>query len=43
VVGPNAAQGVLFAMQTALILMLLAAALLTAEVMFGPKRSQEGH
>jgi uncharacterized membrane protein YjjP (DUF1212 family) len=43
VVGPNAAQGVLFAMQTALILMLLAAGLLTAEVMFGPKRSQEGH
>ena len=41
VIGPNVAQGVQFVMQTALILLLLAAGLMTAEVMFGPKRPEE--
>jgi uncharacterized membrane protein YjjB (DUF3815 family) len=41
VIGPNAEQGVVFVMQTALILLLLAAGLTTAEVMFGPRRPEE--
>jgi hypothetical protein len=38
VLGPNAEEGVRFAMQTALTLLLLVAGLTTAEVVFGPKR-----
>jgi uncharacterized membrane protein YjjB (DUF3815 family) len=38
VLGPNAGEGVQFVMQTALILLLLAAGLTTAEVVFGPRR-----
>jgi uncharacterized membrane protein YjjB (DUF3815 family) len=41
VIGPNVAQGVLFVMQTALILLLLAAGLTTAKVVFGPKQPVE--
>jgi uncharacterized membrane protein YjjP (DUF1212 family) len=40
-IGPDAGQCVVFVTQTALILLLLAAGLMTAEVMFGPKRRVE--